>query len=456
MRLAAFVRKKVVTTTYAYDNDGNLTSAGTGTATTTYVYDYSNRLIALLLNGATSTTYGYDAFGARVYQIASTTATSTYPFKFFSIASTTRGSTNFATSTEYVFNGDMLLATVDQAFKNGTATGTARTRYVHPDHLGSTNVVTDENGNLVQTLDYYPYGGTRVSVSTSTNEKRKWIGQFRDDSGLDYLNARYYDSSRGQFISEDPVFWEIGLTPDGKKALANLQYVNSYAYSSDNPISSKDPSGRIAGVDDAISFGVGGVVNTSIYAGSSLWSGQPITRSGMAGAFTAGGIMGVAIDNAPETGGTSIAAGLAAIKYASKWGAIAAPAGNAVTQGWNVLDGLQPEGINWTELGFSPIQGGASAALGEGVFSSAKIPLLSAGRGSWSAVGKWARTSTKNGTIQNISISTAFKSAAGSQAANSYKTAGSAVWDVSSARMGNAVSTWMGAFNPFMPQAPQK
>jgi YD repeat-containing protein len=177
------------TTTYAYDNNGNLTSAGNGTATTTYAYDYANRLTALFSLGAT-TTYGYDAFGARVYQIVATTSTSTYPFKFFSIASTTKSSTNYATSTEYVFNGDTPLSTVDQKIVNGAASSTAAVRYVHPDHLGSTNVVTDQNQNLVQTLDFYPYGATRVSVSTSTNEKRKWIDQFRDDSGLDYLTQR--------------------------------------------------------------------------------------------------------------------------------------------------------------------------------------------------------------------------------------------------------------------------
>jgi uncharacterized protein RhaS with RHS repeats len=129
--------------------------------------------------GVVTTTFGYDAFGQRVYQIASTTATTTYPFKFFSIESTTKSSTNYATSTEYIFNGDTLLATVDQAFKNGAATGTAALRYVHPDHLGSTNVVTDQNGNLVQTLDYYPYGAIRITNSTSTNEKRKFITDSR-------------------------------------------------------------------------------------------------------------------------------------------------------------------------------------------------------------------------------------------------------------------------------------
>src|SRR5882757_3039668 len=95
-RRAPFVRKKVATTTYAYDNNGNLTSAGNGTATTTYTYDYANRLISLFAGGGT-TTYGYDAFGARVYQIVATTSTSTYPFKFYSVASSTIGSNNWAT-----------------------------------------------------------------------------------------------------------------------------------------------------------------------------------------------------------------------------------------------------------------------------------------------------------------------------------------------------------------------
>src|SRR6267143_2267791 len=239
------------TTTYAYDNDGNLTSSGNGTATTTYSYDYANRLIALFAGGAT-TSYGYDAFGARVYQIVATTSTSTYPFKFFSVASTTKSSTNWATSTEYFFNGDTLLATIDQQFRNGIATGTAKTRYVHPDHLGSTNIVTDENDSVVQTLDYYPYGATRVSVSTSTNEKRKFIGQFTDDSGLDYLQARYYEAARGQFLSEDPSFLAVGdpnklrqvTGVDQRTFLSDPQLANSTSYARGNPITNKDPNGN--------------------------------------------------------------------------------------------------------------------------------------------------------------------------------------------------------------------
>jgi RHS repeat-associated protein len=223
------------TSTFSYDNNGNLTQKTVGGTSTTYVYDYANRLIALGAGGAT-TTYGYDAFGSRVLQTGTST-TYLYPFKWLSVASSTGTGAKYATTTSYMFNGDTLLATVDQQTASGVATGTAKTRYVHPDHLGSTNVVTDENDNVVQTMDYYPYGATRISVSTSTKEKRQFIGQFTDDSTLSYLNARFYDSGRGQFMSEDPVFW-------GKQDLSDPQALNTYSYANDNPILKEDPSGK--------------------------------------------------------------------------------------------------------------------------------------------------------------------------------------------------------------------
>jgi RHS repeat-associated protein len=214
--------------------------------TTFYTYDYANRLTqSAIRNGGatTTTTYAYGAFGNRVSQTAAST-TFRYPNKFFSVASSTGTGARYATTTDYVYAGSNLMATVDRQIVSGAATGTAQTRYVHPDHLGSTNVVTDQNQNLVQTLDFYPYGATRVSVSTSTNEKRKFIGQFLDDSGLSYLQNRYYSGDRGQFMSQDPVFWELGLTNDGKTALTNPQSQNSYGYANDNPITGKDPNGR--------------------------------------------------------------------------------------------------------------------------------------------------------------------------------------------------------------------
>ena len=92
------------TTTYSYDNNGNLIQSTTDGTTTTYVYDYAKRLIALGVKGAT-TTYGYDAFGQRVLQTGTSTTT-IHPFKWYSVASSTESGAKYATTTEHVFNGD--------------------------------------------------------------------------------------------------------------------------------------------------------------------------------------------------------------------------------------------------------------------------------------------------------------------------------------------------------------
>ena len=94
---------------------------------------------------------------------------------------------------------------------------------------------------MIQLLDYYPYGSTRVSeTSGGFNEGKQFIAQYADpETNLSYLQARYYDGSKGQFLSEDPVFWG-----DPKKQnLQNPQDLNSYSYAAGNPIVRSDPSG---------------------------------------------------------------------------------------------------------------------------------------------------------------------------------------------------------------------
>ncbi|HEY6794262.1 MAG TPA: RHS repeat-associated core domain-containing protein [Kineosporiaceae bacterium] len=62
---------------------------------------------------------------------------------------------------------------------------------------------------------------------------RGWIGQIQDkDTGLDYLNNRYYDPALAHFTSTDPL--NDQTTP---------QDANPYSYASDNPITFTDPLG---------------------------------------------------------------------------------------------------------------------------------------------------------------------------------------------------------------------
>jgi YD repeat-containing protein len=113
------------TSTFAYDNNGNVVQKTVDGTSTTYVWDYANRLIALGVTGQGTTTYGYDPAGNRVLQTGTST-TYVYPFKWYSIASSTGAGAKYSTSTEYVFNGDTLVSTIDQQMAGGVATGIRR------------------------------------------------------------------------------------------------------------------------------------------------------------------------------------------------------------------------------------------------------------------------------------------------------------------------------------------
>jgi RHS repeat-associated protein len=113
--------------------------------------------------------------------------------------------------------------------------------------------------------DFYPYGGIRVDTKTNYGGVRnKYAGTVYDAlSGLSYMQERYQDPGRGQFLSEDPTFLAIGapkLTEienringgtklDDRQAvqqfLSDPQLMNSYGYGRDNPIINKDPTGEV-------------------------------------------------------------------------------------------------------------------------------------------------------------------------------------------------------------------
>lgn len=214
--------------TYAYDNNGNLTGNGTWS----YTWDYNNQLLQSSKSGVTST-YSYDAKGQRVKQVSPTLGTIYYPTTYYN--------TDGTTPIKHIVANGMQVATV-------RGTGATATVYTNAsDTVQSTNVSTNSNGGLVQLADYHPYGSSRIDwqYSPDFDEQRKYIGQeFDRDSLMSYLNARYYNPAIAKFISQDPVFWEIALSQDGKTVLSDPQAQNSYSYASSNPIVKSDPTGR--------------------------------------------------------------------------------------------------------------------------------------------------------------------------------------------------------------------
>ena len=90
---------------------------------------------------------------------------------------------------------------------NNSVTG----RYYYlKDHLGSTKVTVDANGNVDGYNDYYPFGMTmpgRSSTNSSFDGRYQFTGKERDfgETGYDYFGARYYDSFIGRWLQVDPL-----------------------------------------------------------------------------------------------------------------------------------------------------------------------------------------------------------------------------------------------------------
>ena len=135
------------------------------------------------------------------------------------------------TVNKHISDGNYVVATkVDD--------NSANTLYYHQNHIGSTAMLTDSDGDVFQNLYYKPYGETWVVEGTpSDNITRLFTGQEYDaETGMYYYNARYYDPALAMFMCPDPA----------------MQGANHYAYANCNPVMYNDPTGCAFGIDDLI------------------------------------------------------------------------------------------------------------------------------------------------------------------------------------------------------------
>ena len=106
-------------------------------------------------------------------------------------------------------------------------------RLYHVDHLGSTSLVTDIDGEITQHVAYIPYGEVFVeqrngSWSTPYLFNAK---ELDEETGLYYYGARYLDPTNAAWLSVDPLFEKyVGMTP--------------YNYCAGNPVKLVDVDGR--------------------------------------------------------------------------------------------------------------------------------------------------------------------------------------------------------------------
>src|SRR3989344_3957748 len=192
------------------------------------LFDPKNQLTKVT-QGATIINYTYDSQGQRISKSSDTSFT-LYPTKGYTIDNTGKKTVSIFSPLGMIANIETILGETSKVYTTTT------------DHLGSTVVVTDNSGIPVQVQDYETFGSLQLNdKSSGFNSQRKYIGEtFDQDTGLNYLNARYYNSNIGRFISQDPMFWSLP-----SELLSDPQQLNSYSYVRNNPIVGSDPSGLI-------------------------------------------------------------------------------------------------------------------------------------------------------------------------------------------------------------------
>jgi RHS repeat-associated protein/uncharacterized repeat protein (TIGR01451 family) len=183
--------------TYTYDTNGNMTSETNAGGTTTYEYDAENRLIRVTTPMSGTWEYAYDALGNRV-AVEHDGVVTRYvydPIGLVDVAAEYDG--NGALVAQYV-HGLGLVSRIDAS---------GQPAYYAYDATGNTRQVTNDAGTVANTYNYDPFGISLQTDETIPNPFR-YVGRFGvfgDGSELYYMRMRYYLSSVGQFVSDDPL-----------------------------------------------------------------------------------------------------------------------------------------------------------------------------------------------------------------------------------------------------------
>ena len=202
------------TTEYTYDSNGNLIQ-DLNKKITDIQYNYLNLPCRVGFKNGNSISYLYDANGTKLrstHVIGNDTTVTVYC-----------GNVVYE-------NGIPKMLLTEAGF---FSLNDGKYHYYLKDHQGNNRVVVDEDGNVGEVNDYYPFGGL-MSSSSGSVQPYKYNGKELDrKGGLDWYDygARQYDAALGRWHVVDPMAEKYyGWSP--------------YVYCLNNPMKYMDPDGN--------------------------------------------------------------------------------------------------------------------------------------------------------------------------------------------------------------------
>ena len=164
-------------------------------------------------------------------------------YKFFDVPYNGTDNDNYADGEGFCCNDGSMEAAVAQARK-AQARAVARSFkdpdnyenlqfFYHPDHLGSSSFITNLEGEVVQHIEYVPFGEVFIEERNSVWNTPYLFNakEFDEETGMYYYGARYYEPKLSLWMTTDPME-------------EDYPNVSSYVFCHNNPQIYIDPDGR--------------------------------------------------------------------------------------------------------------------------------------------------------------------------------------------------------------------
>ena len=344
-------------TTVASDAIGNITNDGTWTFTWK-----NGRQLAAMENDSERWDFSYDASGMRT-QRSNGNTTYKYTYEGTTLTQMTVGSNTLIFA--YGVNGHPMGVKY-----NGTS------YYYVTNAFGDVLAIIDNSCNELVTYTYDTWGniisisGTMASTLGKYNPFRYRGYVYDQETGLYYLQSRYYNPDICRFISADSISY---LGADGTPVSYNL-----FAYCGNNPVMYSDPTGHIPEwLSATLKIAGGAVIIAGCIAGSIFSGGTlSVVLAGAAIGATAGGV-GAGISTAISGGDihnfanaflVSTATGaISGAIAAGQWGTLAQAGINAAlgTTNYAVTQKMNGGKITLVGLAANALIGGACGFIGQ-------------------------------------------------------------------------------------------